>query len=152
MISKTTRIFLRLGTHDICWKKWENFWVIIGRKWAKIFVIQIYFLWVMIIHRQYIIGHSKNGPANVDLSVLDMDCLLHFFTCIDVAWQMKRKSLQNILLRPPAHPFSAILLYIWNWLKTHAVLSCSLPTPHMKWKAMLVRWLCWRILCMVMVV
>ncbi len=30
-------------------------------------------------------------------------------------------------LRPPAPPFSAILSYIWNWLKTHAVLCCSLP-------------------------
>ncbi len=34
--------------------------------------------------------------------------------------------------RPPAHPFSAILSYVWNWLNTHVVLCCSLTTPYIK--------------------
>ena len=71
----------------------------------------------------------------------------------------------KVCLRQPAHPFSAILSYIMKLIKTHVVLCCSLPTPYIKWKAMIVRWRCWRIsfanmkatsypliLCMVMVV
>ncbi len=38
----------------------------------------------------------------------------------------------GITLRPPAHPFEAILLYDRNQLKLHVILSFRLPKPYIK--------------------
>ncbi len=38
----------------------------------------------------------------------------------------------ELSLRPPAHPFEAILLYDRNQLKLHVILSFRLPKPYIR--------------------
>ncbi len=81
------------------------------------------FLWV---HQLQSVYHTLSTSAILSENTMSCDLLL--------------------ILRPPAHPFSAILSYGWNWLKTHVVLPSRQFWDCRRWKSGLsiVIWDCGR--------